>query len=373
MGADKRIAIRCAAVAVAVACVAIAASLAVQDGKLSALVRMSAEEPMARLARDADPGFRFVHRQAHYDGVYFYAIARDPFATGEAHELIDAGAYRYGHAGYGWLAWIASAGQASAVPAALVAVGLAGIGVGAYAASRLARGFGWSAWGGLVVAISPGLMYAITADTSEPVAVAAAALALLAWRRKRWGRAGVALAAGCLIKEPLLIFPAGLAVWELIRYLRGERVPDLFKRAVAILVGPAAFGAWAIYVRNVFGTWPFSHPTDNFLAFPFTGWWDTLKRAAQLAAGPFQASQIGNASVALIVVTGAVLLLGAARAARLRSELDPIFLMDAFLIFSLNWLGVLYPKDLIRETVIPIALVPAVVAGLRRRPDEGQG
>ena len=372
MDPDKRIALWCAAIAVATACVAIAASLAVQDGKLSALVRMSASEPMAELAREAYPGFRFVHREAHYDGVYFYAIARDPFATGEAHRRIDAAAYRYGHAGYGWLAWIASAGQASAVPAALVAIGLAGIGAGGYAASRLARELGRSAWGGLVVALSPGLMYAITADTSEPVAVAATALALLAWRRKQWGRAGVALVAGCLIKEPLLLLPAGLAVWELIRYLRGERTPDLIKRGAAILAGPAAFGAWAIYLRSVFGTWPFSHPTDSFLAFPFTGWWDTLKRAAQLASGPFQASQIGNASVALIIVTGTVLLIGAVRAGRLRSELDPFFLMYALLIFSLNWLGILYPKDLIRETVIPIALAPAVIAGLRR-PGAGQG
>ncbi|MGH2794397.1 MAG: AZOBR_p60025 family cell surface glycopolymer formation protein [Actinomycetota bacterium] len=372
MDPDKPIAFRCAAIALAVAATGVVATLSVQDWKLSALVHMSAEEPMATLARDADPGFRFVHRDAHYDGVYFYAIARDPLATGEPHELIDAAAYRYGHAGYGWLVWLASAGQAAAVPGALLGVGLAGVAIAGYAASRLARTLGSSPWGGLVVALSPGLMYAITADTSEPVAMAATALALLAWFERRWGRAAVALVAACLIKEPLLLVPAGLGLWEALRYVRGNRPPDLIKRALVIVAGPAAFGTWAIYLRGVFGSWPFSHPSEEFLVFPFTGWWDTLRRAASLAAGPFESSQIGNASVGLLVVTGAVLLIGMVRAGRLRSELDPIFLMYALLVFSLNWLGLLYPKDLIRETTIPLALAPAVIATVRARAP-GQG
>ncbi|MGH2785599.1 MAG: AZOBR_p60025 family cell surface glycopolymer formation protein [Actinomycetota bacterium] len=372
MGDSHRIANSCAVIALAVAAAGVVATLSVQDGKLSALVHMSEEEPLASLARDADPGFRFVHRESHYDGVYFYAIARDPFATGAEHELIDAAAYRYGHAGYGWLAWLASAGHAAAVPAALLGVGLAGVAVAGYAASRLAHELGWSAWGGLVVALSPGLMYAITADTSEPVAMAATALALLAWFRRRWLRAAVALVAACLIKEPLLLLPAGLGIWEALRYVRGNRPPDLIKRAAVILAGPFAFGAWAIYLRSVFGTWPFSHPSEEFLVFPFSGWWDTLRRAASMAAGPFESSQLGNASVGLLVVTGAVLLIGMIRAGRFRSELDPFFLMYALLVFSLNWLGLLYPKDLIRETTIPLALAPAVIATVRARIS-GQG
>lgn len=371
MDPSKRVALWCATIAVAVALTGVVATLSAQDGKLSALVHMSSDEPMAELARDADPGFRFVHPQSHYDGVYFYAIARDPFATGAAHELIDAAAYRYGHAGYGWLAWLASAGQAAAVPAALLGVGLAGMAVAGYAASRLAVALGFTPWAGLVVALSPGVMYAITVDTSEPVAMAATALALLAWRERRWGRAAIAMAAASLIKEPLLLIPAGLAAFEALRYLRGERTPDLGRRALALAAGPAAFGAWAIYLRSVFGTWPFSHPSEEFLVVPFTGWWDSLRKAAGLAAGPFESSQIGNASVGLLVATGAILVIGMVRAGRFRSELDPIFLLYALLVFSLNWLGLLYPKDLIRETTIPIALAPVVIAGVRDRAGQG--
>ncbi|MGH2757231.1 MAG: hypothetical protein ACRDI3_05530, partial [Actinomycetota bacterium] len=116
----RGVAFVCAGVAVAVAFVPIAYAVGIRDWDPSGLVRMSAEEPMAGLAVRNDPDFKFVHPQAHYDGVYFYAVAVDPFARGEAHELIDKSAYRYGHAGYGWLAWIVSLGSAGAVPLALM-------------------------------------------------------------------------------------------------------------------------------------------------------------------------------------------------------------------------------------------------------------
>ncbi|MGH2726735.1 MAG: AZOBR_p60025 family cell surface glycopolymer formation protein [Actinomycetota bacterium] len=368
-----RVGIACAAIAVAVAGIAVVATLSVHDWRVSALVHMSAEEPMSKIAREADPGFEFVHFQSHYDGVYFYAIAVDPLARDEAHTLIDAAPYRYGHAGYGWLAWLASGGgNAAAVPAALLAVGLAGVAVAAYATSLLARELGWSSWAGMIVALSPGAIYAVTADTSEPVALAATAFALLAWARRRWAWAAVALVAACLIKEPLLLVPTGLAVWESIRVVRGDRAPELGRRALAILAGPIAFGAWAIYLNDRLGTWPFTHPSEEFLVAPFTGWVDSLRRAARLAAGPFDASQIGNASVVLLTIIGAALLIGMIRALRFRSWLDPIFLMDALLIFSLNWLGLLYPKDLIRETTVPLLLLPAVLLS-GRDPDRPAG
>jgi hypothetical protein len=368
MAPARRVALACAAVAVAVAGAAVLASLSVHDWRASALVHMSAEEPMAGPARETDPGFAFVDLGAHYDGVYFYAIARDPFAHGEEHKLIDAAPYRYGHAGYGWLAWLSSAGRAGAVPAALLALGLAGMAIAAYAASLLSREWGWSPWSGLIIALSPGAIFAVTADCSEPVALAATALALLAWTRRRWGWAAVTLVAACLIKEPLLLLPAGLAAWEMIRYRRGERTPDLGLRGLAIVAGPVAFGIWAIYLRDRFGVWPFSHPSNEYLVFPFTGWADSLRRAARLGSGPYEASQIGSASIALLAVVGAGLLIGMMRAARARSGVDVFFFTYALVIFSLNWLGLLYPKDLIRETTVPLALLPAIIAGVPRAP-----
>jgi len=379
MKPERRTALTCSAVALGIALAGVLAVLSVNGWHLSALVRMASTDQIASLAARDDPGFVLVNTQAHYDGTYFYAIARDPFATGEAHQLIDnvvdRAPYRYGHAGYGWLAWLASAGRAKAVPGALLGVGLAGVVVGAYAASVLSRELGWSGWGGLAVALSPGIAFAITADTSEPVAVAATALALLAWRRRHWSLACVALTAACLIKEPLLAVPVGLAVWELLQWLRGEELPQLRQRLLACAVGPLALGAWFLYLHSIFGIWPFSRESNDFLTFPFAGWVDSFRRAARLTGGAFESAQIGNVSVALLAVIGGALLFGLIRAARLRSWLDPIFLLYGLLIFSLNWYGVLYPKDLIREVTVPLAVLPAVVArrpGLRRDPD-GQG
>lgn len=359
----RRIAVACAAAAVAVCGLAVVATLSVNDGKVSSLVRMSESDLIAPLARRADPDFAFVHPQAHYDGVYFYAIAVDPFARGEANDLIDRSAYRYGHAGYGWLAGIVSLGRDSAVPAALLAVSLACVAVAAYTTSLLAGELGWSPWSGVVVALSPGIVFAITADTSEPAAIAATSLALLAWVRRRWALAGVALVAGCLIKEPLLLVPAGLGVWELIGWVRGRPAPDIRARLVAVAVGPLAFAGWYVYLRVTFGDWPFRAETRDFFTFPFAGWWDSMRRAAGLAAGPYHPSQVGSAGVALLAVVFAALVIGTIKAARFRSWIDPIFLLFAALLFSLNWLALQFPKDLLREAVVPLLLLPAVLAG----------
>ncbi len=233
MTRTRRIALGCSAIAVAVCGVAVAASLSVRDWHLSALVRMSGSEPMAGPARATDPGFAFVNPQAHYDGVYFYAIARDPFARGEAHTLIDRPAYRYGHAGYGWLAWLVTAGRAGAIPAALLALSLAGVAIAGYAGSLLAAELGWSPWGGLVVAFTPGIVLATTVDTSEPLALAATLLALLAWMRGRRGWGAAALAAACFIKEPLLLVAVGIGVWEVTVWME-TRAPDLGRRILPL-------------------------------------------------------------------------------------------------------------------------------------------
>jgi uncharacterized membrane protein YeaQ/YmgE (transglycosylase-associated protein family) len=362
-----RVSYACAAIALAVSGVGVIASLSAGDWRPSALVRMSFGEPMSALARRADPSFVLVDPQAHYDGVYFYAIARDPLARGEAHALIDRASYRYGHAGFGWLAWALSLGNARAVPGALLILGLTGAALAAWAASRLAHELGRTPWGGLVVALSPGIVFAVTADTSEPVGLAAVALGLLMWSRRRWGWAAAALTAACLIKEPFLLVPAGLAAWEVIEWLRGRKPDALRARAFALVAGPVAFGAWYVYLRVTFGAWPFTSEAHDFLDFPFSGWADSFRRAANLATGSFDRMQVGHASVALLAVIGGILLLAMLRALRMRSWLDPVFLLTALLIFSLNWLGVLYPKDLVREATLALALAPAILAG-RRNP-----
>src|SRR5438105_15808172 len=101
--------------ALAVSATAVAIAIAPQGWRVSALVHVANTDAIAPLAREANSNFAFVPSIDHYDGVYYYAIAQDPLARGTAHTLIDESAYRYGHAGYGWLAWVASLGDAALV------------------------------------------------------------------------------------------------------------------------------------------------------------------------------------------------------------------------------------------------------------------
>jgi hypothetical protein len=355
----------CAAIAVSVSGAAVLAALSVRDWRVSALVRMSAAEPMASLAREADPDFAFVDVQAHYDGVYFYAIATDPFARGDAHSKIDQAAYRYGHAGLGWLAWLASGGRTRAVPVALLAIGLAATALAAYAFSLLGRDLRWSPWAGLIVAFSPGIIYAVTADTTEPLALAILGRALLAWIRGRYGWAAVALATGCFVKEPMLLVPVGLGAWTLVEALRGRR-ERIWSRLGLLAIGPVLYAGWYAYLREVFAVWPSQQATDELLGVPLSGWIDSLKRAASLANQGFDKSQIGNTSVALIVAIGAVLVIGVLLSLRLSDPTSPVFFLLTLLALSQEWRGVLYPKDLLRGTAFALALAPFVF--FARRP-----
>lgn len=365
----RAVALVCAGVAVVIAFVPVGYAMGIRDWDASGLVRMSAEEPMAELARAADPDFKFVHPHAHYDGVYFYAVAVDPVARGDAHQLIDKSAYRYGHAGYGWLGWLASLGNAGAVPIALTVLALVGIGVTAGGLSLLIAHFGATGWWGLAAAFNPGLIYSATALTSEPVGAAFLVVGLLLWIKDRLLPGAFVLAALCLIKEPFVVVPAGLVLWELVKVVKGRRTPDLVDRIGLLSIGPVLFGIWYVYLYRTFGEWPFE-ATEGFFSLPFVGWGRSIHDASVMATGDFLTSQIGAAAPALIAAFGGVLVVGLLVAALVRSPIDPVYILLTLVITTLGPLGMLYPKDMIREVSIPLLLLPAVIAGARStRPE----
>ncbi|HVV31270.1 MAG TPA: hypothetical protein VHC41_10370, partial [Mycobacteriales bacterium] len=281
----------CAIAAVLLAGIAADVARTPYHHKLSALVHMSASDGVAAGARAADPGFAFVPPTSHYDGTYFYAVARDPFARGVQHTQIDRPAYRYGHAFYGQVVALLSAGYPAAVPFWLLAVSLLAMGVAAACASLLAAGWGWSPWSGLAVALSPGLLYAVTVDTAEPLVAALLGLSLLAWTRRRLLPAAVAFAALALTKEPMAAVPVGIGLYELVRIWRRDRQllpagwsdPRWRRRAVggvaALAAGPVVLLGWLLYVEHVFGVWPLSQ-SGGLVGAPFSGLRDSLETAA---------------------------------------------------------------------------------------------
>jgi hypothetical protein len=343
----------CAVVALASAGAGVAASLSRQDWNTSSLVRMHDTLPLSTLALRDDSSFRLRHGSGFYDGAFFYAIARDPVATGEAHRLLREAPYYWGHPAYGWLVWLASAaGRPTHVPDALLIVGLLSICVAAVAASLLAGEVGWSGWGGLVVALNPGLVIAVNHDTSEAVGAALLLLALVASMRNRRWWAVVLFAALCFVKEPLVLIPLSIAAWELWCTRRLPRV--------AFAVVPAV--AWWVYLRVHLGAFPFGQGSER-LAAPFTGWVrGVLDAASQSWNGGIDTAQLGEAAVPLIIVVGLGILIAAVLAARLRTVVDPAFLAIFVLYACIVSKGVQYPKDLIRELAIVLTLVPFVLA-----------
>ncbi|HVA31196.1 MAG TPA: hypothetical protein VMU58_07990 [Gaiellaceae bacterium] len=360
MHSRRLIPLACALAALASASAGVVASLHSQNWDTSALVRVHDNLGIARLALADDPAFPLRHGSGFYDGAYFYAIARDPLATGGAHRLLTQAPYYWGHPAYGWLAWLASGGgRPGAVPDALLAVGLLAVAVAGAAASILAVAIGWSAWGGLAVALNPGLVFAVYSDTSEPLGAALLLLALAAYARGRRRSALGLLAALCLVKEPLVLVPLAIAAWDLWR----TRRPPL----VAAAVVPAA--AWWLYLRIHLGAFPFGLGGERLTA-PLVGWERALLDAASQSWNPgVDTAQMGEAAVALIVVVGLAIFVAAVFALRLRSVVAPAFLAIAALYACITPNGVQYPKDLIRELAVVLTLLPFVLAA-RATPAE---
>jgi uncharacterized membrane protein len=364
----------CGAVALVMAGAGVAVALSARGGAVTALVGVTPSEPLAPVALAHDARFSF--SADHLDGAYFYAIAVDPLARGVEHELVDVPAYRFGHPGYGWLSWLLAFGRPSAVPNTMLLIGLVSMFVAGAAASLLAVELGWSPWAGLLIAFNPGLLFATFADNSEPFAVAVLAGTLIAWTKRRygWGAAGCIVL--CLTKEQFVLVPLGLIVWELVQRAGAEPARREFWRRVAILLpGPVALFGWFAYLRSVYGEWPFQQKPLllNPLTIPPFGYFDTLGRAAGQHASAGETSQLGGIAIPLLLVVGAALVLGILRAARLRSPVDPIFILLTLLMFSLTWVQLLYPKDLMRIAAVQLALLPAAIAGVRAPPDDRAG
>jgi hypothetical protein len=302
-----------------------------------------------------DPGFRSVH-PAPYDGQFYWGIAVDPLALGSVHRDFDKPSYRYGHPLYGWLGWVLSAGQATAIPLALIVIGFGSLAAAAALAVRLGIANGGSGREGLFVALNAGLVVAVTNDLAEPLAVALMLAALLSLRARRLATTWACLALLPLAKEPLLIVVAAVVAWELL-----ER-----RRRSAAMLATAAIPAllWWIYLRIHLGAW--FTTGSSALGLPFVGWSEAL------LSGPAQTHRSTlphSLGIAALVALLVVLAAGAARARQGRSPEQIAYLGLAALTACLALNATAEFTTALRNVSFLIVLLPFALAASDRSED----
>jgi hypothetical protein len=360
----RRTAIICGLVAVLAGGTAVGVTISAYDWNPSILVRMAGYEKIAPAAQQADPDF-VMAGLGHFDGVYFYTIARDPLALNDLHTTSDLGAFRYIHPVYGWLGWMFSLGQPSLLPWALLLINLVLVGIAAFLASKVAVELGRTPWAGLIVALNPGLIYATTVDTAEPLAVAVLAGVVLLWLRRKYKASALLMIVLCLVREYFLLVPIGLLIWEWVCNRRNDTDKMAGPDLIWVIAGPAAFIGWYFWIWSRFHTPPFSQGS-GVVSRPFWGWIDTFNRAVDLSTAGEDGNQIGTAALPILVSIFIILIIGLLIARHLRTFIDVVYILLAILILSLGWQPLLFPKDMIRTLVVIGCLWPAVIASMPR-------
>ena len=366
---SRQVAFLCALVAVVAGLLAIVAtSYGWPDPSL--LVRLSVVDPLSLLATHVDPDFALVPRQAHYDGLYYYAIALDPFANGQAHTLIDQAAYRYSRPMHGWLAALLSGGRFQYVPEAMLALSMLGLALGGYAASRLSVAFGRTPWGGLLIAMSPGLLFATTSSTTEPMGTALAIVLVLAWLARAHPVVLAALSVVMsLYREQLILVIGGILLYEVVSRLRRRDVaqPPGRARVVALLVGPLALAAWVVYLHARFDEWP--RPTEaGSTSLPGVGWVETFRYALFLQQqGGTAESQIGTTAPSFLIALAVLLLAALWASRRVRTVLEGVLVAEVAAMSLLGWRTLVYPHEMYRIPTLAVLVAIAVLL-LRSRP-----
>ena len=147
-----------------------------------------------------------------YDGQFYYFFAIDPQ---HAPAYMDEPAYRLSRPLYPLLARALALGQPGLVPWVMLLLNWLAIAGTVLALGDILRRRGISPWFTLLYAVFPGVLVALRADVTEPLAYALVALGL--WLRERgvrraWLWSGLAFALAILTRETAAAFPLALAI-----------------------------------------------------------------------------------------------------------------------------------------------------------------
>ncbi|MBP3089243.1 hypothetical protein EML15_08805 [Corynebacterium sp. sy017] len=317
----------------------------------SLLMNATEDDPIASYIQTRDPSFRLSSNpEDHYDGVYLWAMAADPFARGSAHDLIDLAAYRYGHPFYAWLIRVCALGQEHLFDTVAWVLAIGSAAAAAMSIAYLAYRLGGSPWWGLLVPMSPGLLFSTTTVLTEPFQVFMLALVLLVYgsRRSRWLLMPLSIAV-CLTKEQLSLAILALIALTVWRWLVEHNLSWQRARTTifALAIGPLSLLCWLVYVRSNFDAQQQEYDSGN-IGIPFSGFLGIVDYAAQLRAGDALSNQIGSTttsfSIALIVVIVVGIIVGLWR----RDALGWVVASQLVMMSMLGWRTLVYPHEMFR-------------------------
>jgi hypothetical protein len=219
------------------------------------------------------PKSLYVYPGTGFDGQFFYRLALDPANLDHTAFGIrfDVG-LRRARIAYPATAWVLSAGEAAAVPWALIALNVVALTALAFLGAVAAADAGRHRLWGLLVPAFPGLVFTLSRDLSEAVATAGLLAGLLLLRRRRPWLAGLALALGVLARESTLVAVVGIAAAALAGAVGpgSDRGGRRWRSAPAWLIPLAAFLAWELIAYAAVGSFPLTSDRGNLTA-PFAG------------------------------------------------------------------------------------------------------
>jgi hypothetical protein len=244
---------------------------------------------------------------AGYDGQFYYRIALAPLhLQPDAYGVrFDSAAWRVQRILYPVLAWAAALGRPQLIPASLFFVNLAGIGVIAFTAVRLAQRLSLPAPISLAVVLWPGLIASLTHDTTEIVAAAFLLAAVEAYFAQRLVLFTVLIALATLARETSVLFVAGVFCFELVDAVRRRSEHGRWHRPAIIALALLPFLLWREVQFLVLDQAPPAADIKHNLDWPFIGFLETI-RDGLVGRGPYGKMLISRAyllgSVTLLAI-----------------------------------------------------------------------
>lgn len=228
-------------------------------GSVTALLSVGPEHASYHLIRDEIPGV-YVFPGNGFDGMDYYAIARNPLDVSKTAPELDLPAYRMRRILFPLAAGSLAPGGGIALIYAFVLLSVVGIGLGGW---WIAKFPGAPPWLPLIVGISPGVICTMFISTGDALAAGLTIAAFGAAFDRRFRLMLLFLALAALTRETALLAAASLALWP--GFTARRRAATLVLPAIPVVV-------WSIFVSAQSHHSFFEQPLGGTFTFPFAGW-----------------------------------------------------------------------------------------------------